>query len=426
MANPRIQAIKGTRDFYPEDMAIRSWLYKIIRKVSESFGFQEWEGPLLESYDLYVAKSGEDLVKENFVFPDRGGDLISLRPELTPTLARMVAQRQKSLTYPLRWWSFGPFWRYERPQKGRAREFFQWNIDIIGEQSAVLDAELVAVGATFLKEVGLTPDQVQILVNNRRLVETELENLAITPKQRIPVFRLIDRREKMPFDEWKAYASDIDLDEYQFQGIQNLLEDQNLWTKSDELIKFFETIELFGLRNWVKFDPNIIRGLDYYTGTVFEAWDKAGEFRAILGGGRYDNLIQDIGGDPLPGVGFAMGDLITTLFLQKYDCLRKIKANSAQVLVTIFDKSTSQKSISLAANLRNLGLNVICYHQPAKLAKQLKYGDRIGVRFAVIQGPDEITQGNATIKNLQTSEQFTAPEATIVETIKIKLSELEE
>ena len=167
-----IPSVKGTRDFYPAEMQVRSWLYQTIRRVSESFGYQEYEGPFLESLDLYAAKSGDELVKkQSFAFTDRGGDWVTLRPELTPTLARMVAQRQRQLVFPLRWWSWGPMWRYEQPQKGRTREFFQWNIDLIGAQSPEADAELIAIGATFLSEMGLAPDHVQILVNNRRLIE---------------------------------------------------------------------------------------------------------------------------------------------------------------------------------------------------------------------------------------------------------------
>ena len=155
---PTIQSVKGTRDYYPEEMAVRNFLYETVRKVSESFGYQEWDAPFLETIDLYAAKSGEELVKEqSFVFPDRGGDLITLRPELTPSLARLVAQRQKQLVYPLRWWSWGPFWRYERPQKGRTREFFQWNIDLIGVDTPEADAEMVAIAASFLREAGLSP-----------------------------------------------------------------------------------------------------------------------------------------------------------------------------------------------------------------------------------------------------------------------------
>lgn len=422
MVKSRIQAVKGTRDFYPEEMAIRNWLYHNIRQVCESFGFQEWEGPLIEYFDLYVAKSGEELVKENFVFPDRGGDLITLRPELTPTLARMIAQRQKALNFPLRWWSFGPFWRYERPQKGRTREFFQWNIDIIGADSPILDAELVAVGVAFFQNVGLDSSQIQIHVNNRRLVEDELSQLGIRDEMKIPVFRLIDRREKLPFEEWKAYAVDLGLDDSQFQGIQNILSDNQLWEKSTELIRFFEMIELLGIKDWVRFDPRIIRGLDYYTGTVFEAWDNEGEFRAILGGGRYDNLIQDVGGDPLSAVGFAMGDVITTLVLKKFNRIsNNIMENTAQVLVTIFDENSLSDNVSLASALRKKGLNVALYHEPAKLAKQLKFGDRIGVRVAIIQGPEEISRQNITIKDLKSGEQRTIPEDSAYEMIKIML-----
>ena len=177
---PTIHPVKGTRDFYPEEMALRNYIYATVRKVSESFGYQEWDAPFLEPIDLYAAKSGEELVsQQSFVFPDRSGDLITLRPELTPSLARVVAQRQKQLVYPLRWWSWGPFWRYEKPQKGRTREFFQWNIDLIGVESPEADAEIAAVGAAFFHAVGLGPDSIRILVNDRRLAERQLAEVGV-------------------------------------------------------------------------------------------------------------------------------------------------------------------------------------------------------------------------------------------------------
>ena len=176
-----ISAVKGTRDFYPEDMAVRRWVYQKMQEVSELYGYVEYDGPFLERIDLYAAKSGEELVKEQaFVFPDRGGDLITLRPELTPSLARMIAQKQKQLVFPQRWWSFGPFWRYERPQKGRTREFFQWNVDMLGSDSPESDAELIAVCATFFQKVGLSPDQVKIFVNSRELMDLVLKRLGIS------------------------------------------------------------------------------------------------------------------------------------------------------------------------------------------------------------------------------------------------------
>ncbi len=205
-----IQSVKGTREFYPEDMAARRWLNQKIREVSELFGYEEWDGPFLEKIDLYAAKSGEELVKEqSFVFEDRGGEPITLRPELTPSLARMIAQRQNQLIFPLRWWSFGPFWRYERPQKGRTREFFQWNIDLIGSESPEADAEIIAVAATFLRQVGYQPEQVQIVLNNRRLMNEVLNGLDIPEEKHASIFKLIDKRGKLSPQGWHDYAKEI-------------------------------------------------------------------------------------------------------------------------------------------------------------------------------------------------------------------------
>ena len=410
-----IQAVKGTRDFYPEEMATISFLYETARKVSESFGYQEWDGPILETIDLYAAKSGEELVKEqSFVFEDRGGDMIALRPELTPSLARLVAQRQRQLVYPLRWWSWGPFWRYERPQKGRTREFFQWNIDLIGVDTPEADAEMVAIAASFLRETGLTPQQVNILVNNRRLMDTELKALGISTDNCQNVFRLIDRRDKMSPNSWASYAEELGVSRQQFQGLKAILADENLWRKSEELVRFFATLEKMGISEYVLFAPHIIRGLDYYTGTVFEVWDQRGEFRAILGGGRYDNLVADVGGDPLSAVGFAMGDLVVSLVLEKYGCLPETAGKSpAPILVTVFDQSTIADSFKLATDLRKAGLNVACYPAPAKLGKQFKFGDRMGMRLALVLGPDELANKTVAIKDLTSGVQKNIPIADI-------------
>jgi histidyl-tRNA synthetase len=402
-----IQSLKGTRDFYPEIMATRTWLYNKIRQVSQRFGYQEYEGPFLEPIDLYAAKSGEELVKEqSFVFPDRGGDLITLRPELTPTLARMVAQRQKQLVYPLRWWSFGPFWRYERPQKGRTREFFQWNIDMIGVDSPEADAELITVAAEFFREVGLSPTRVQILVNDRRLINREFDRIGIEAEQRPETLRWIDRRDKMSNDEWKSYAQDIGLADSQFNAMTEVLADQDLWKQSEEMQRLFKAIKALGAEAYVRYAPNVIRGLDYYTGTVFEAWDMDGEFRAMFGGGRYDNLVAAVGGDPLPGVGFAMGDVVATLILKKFGLIpQEIEACPAQVMVTVFDETMLPASFQLAAELRQAGINVICYPEPVKLAKQFKFADRIGAQVVLVLGPDEEKQEVVTVKDLRAGSQ---------------------
>ena len=419
-----IQTVKGTREFYPPEMAIRSWLYSVIRKISESYGYQEYDGPFLEKVDLYAAKSGDELVKEQaFVFPDRGGELIALRPELTPSLARMVAQRQGELAFPLRWWSFGPFWRYERPQKGRTREFFQWNIDLIGTSSPECDAELVTICAAFFQAVGLTTEQVGIQVNNRRLMDSALANLGIPTDLRPAVFKFIDRRDKMRPVDWDAFGLELGLSLNQMEGLKALLEDTELWKQSDELVRFFEAMDAMGLSAYAHFDASIIRGLEYYTGTVFEARELSREGRAILGGGHYDNLVADVGGDPLPGVGFAMGDVMIQIVLEQYGLIPPYQSATAPVLVTIFDETRQILSIRLASAFRSAGLGVILYPEPAKLPKQFKYADRIGVRFVVIVGPDEELAGQVTIKDLMLREQATIPQGEAAGWIKGRLAQ---
>ncbi len=403
-----IQRVKGTREFYPEDMAFRTWLGSQMRAVSESFAYQEYDGPFLEKLDLYAAKSGEELVKEqSFVFQDRGGSEVALRPELTPSLARMVAQRQNQLSYPLRMWSFGPFWRYEQPQKGRTREFFQWNIDLIGVNSYQADAELLAVAASFFKRVGLTPEQVRINVNNRRLMDSALANIGIGADEKALVFRMIDRRDKMRIAEWRAYGIDGGLTEEKIDALVKLLENKDLWQESDELKEIFALLEKMGLRDYFAFDPEVIRGLLYYTGTVFEARDLAKDGRAILGGGRYENLVNEVGGDPLSGVGFAMGDVMIRVVLEKYGLYPELKVQPADIMVTCFDASCLADTYAIAMKLRDAGLKISCYPEAVKLDKQIKYANKIGMKALVIAGPDEIAQGKVTVKNLTNRTQTT-------------------
>lgn len=403
-----VQALKGTRDFYPEEMAIRSWLYQMIREVSESFGYQEWDAPFLEKIDLYAAKSGEELVKEqSFVFEDRGGDLITLRPELTPSLARLVAARQRELPFPLRWWSFGPFWRYEKPQKGRTREFFQWNIDMIGPDSPEADAEMVAIAANFLKRVGFKPDQVQVLVNNRKLMDSVLNELGVPAEKHIAVFRMVDRRDKMPPADWEAYATEVGLNPEQFDGLRVVLNDPDLWKRSEDFTRFFAALDRLGVSDWVRFEPRIIRGLDYYTGTVFEAKEIVRGGRSLLGGGRYDNLVQDVGGEPVAATGFAMGDVMVSVLLQEYGLIDVQSGSPAPVLVTVFNQEHLLDSFGLAAQLRAEGIRTATYPEAARLPRQFKYADRMNFRFVIIVGPDEEAAGQATVKDLKNHTQET-------------------
>ncbi len=401
-----ISPVKGTRDFFPADMAYRRWLYEAIQGASQAFGYQEYDGPFLERLELYAAKSGEELVQQqSYVFTDRGGDKVVLRPELTPSLARMVAQRVRALPLPIRWWSFGPFWRYEQPQKGRSREFFQWNIDLLGIDSPQADAEIVAIAARFLSSIGLTPGQVQLLVNNRRLVERQLAALGVPERKRNEVFHLIDRREKMEPSEWAGYAAEIGLDEQQQFGLGELLDDQEAWQGSDELQGFFAAIEDLGCSDYVTYDPSVIRGLDYYTGTVFEARDAAGEQRAILGGGRYDNLVADVGGDPVPGVGFAMGDVVLEVVLREAGAYPDLRPNPAHLLMTQFDEETGRASLQATQRLREAGVRVEWYPEPGRLPKQLRYADRYGIPLVGILGPDELAAGKLAVKDMTSGEQ---------------------
>lgn len=411
-----IRPVKGTRDFYPEQMALRNYLYEKVRSASQAFGYQEWDAPFIEAIDLYAAKSGEELVKkQSFVFEDRGGDLVALRPELTPSLARMVAAIQKELTFPVRWWSFGPFWRYEQPQKGRTREFFQWNVDMLGVSSPEADAELIAVAATFLRSVGLDPQRAAIFVNNRRLMNSEFDALDISSEKRLNVLNLIDRRTKMEAANWDAYALEIGLTKKQLQGLTSLLGNYELWTKSDELVRLFAALDALGAREYVRYDPNIVRGLDYYTSTVFEAFELTGSLRrAILGGGRYDNLLAEVGGDPLPATGFAMGDVVISIVLQENGLIPMFVPAPASILVTVFDEKLLLRSYALAAELRNAGLNVVVYPESAKLPKQFKFADKMKMRVALTIGPDEAEKGQVAVKDLLNgSQQLIKKEAVV-------------
>ena len=407
-----IQSVKGTRDFYPAEKVVITWLYQAIREISESFGYQEFDGPFLETVDLYAAKSGDELVKDqSFVFPDKNGNLITLRPELTPSLVRMIAQKQQQLYYPLRWWSFGPFWRYESPQKGRGREFFQWNADLIGVDSPEADAEMAALMAGLFQKLGLRSDQVKVFVNNRRLMESELKELGVPIDLQDSVFKLIDRRDKLPAAGWQAYGFESGLNQAQFDGIKKLLENKDLWKKSAELTKFLAAVDALGVADYVEFAPRIIRGLDYYTGTVFEAQAISSNVRrSISGGGRYDNLLADVGGDPLPGVGFAMGDMVISVILEELNLLPANRdASPARVMVTVFDEETLLAAFQLGAELRKAGLDVYTYPTIEKLGKQFRHADRIGARLALVLGPEELKKDEVAMKDLASGEQTNLP-----------------
>jgi len=402
-----VPSVKGTREFYPEEMALRNYIYEKARAASEAFGYQEWDAPFLETLELYAAKSGEELVKEQaFTFEDRGGSQITLRPELTPSLARMIAQRQRQLIYPLRWWSFGPFWRYERPQKGRSREFFQWNIDMLGPNSPEADAELIAVAVKFMQSVGLSPELARVFVNNRRLMDSEFDKLQIPAESRLMVSNLVDRRSKMKADAWSVYALEAGLNQTQLDGLIALLENKDLWKEWEDLVRLFDAFDALGVSEYVEFDPNIVRGLLYYTGTVFEAFDLSGGVRrAMLGGGRYNNLLADVGGDPLSAVGFAMGDVVMGIVLEENDLLPDFSPSPAPVLMTLFDENLRTQSLKITSEVRDAGINVTMYTKAKSLGKQFKFADKMGMKVALVLGPDEAESDQVAVKDLVSGEQ---------------------
>jgi histidyl-tRNA synthetase len=419
MAN-KIQSVKGTREFYPEQMALRNFIYEKVRAASRAFGYQEYDGPFIEPIDLYAAKSGEELVKkQSFTFEDRGGDLVTLRPELTPSLARMIAAKQGSLTYPVRWWSFGPFWRYEQPQKGRSREFFQWNVDMIGVASPDADAEMIAIAATFLRSVGLTPQRASIFVNNRSLMNSQFDALDIPAEKRVDVSNLIDRRNKMKPEEWDEYGLGTGFESETAGWFEGLLGNYDLWKQSDELQRVFAALDALGVSEYIKFEPGIMRGLLYYTSTVFEAFDLTGSVRrSILGGGRYDNLLSDVGGDPLPATGFAMGDVVIGIVLQEAGLVPEFQPTPAPVLVTVFNEELMTSSLSLARELRESGIDTMVFPEPAKLPKQFKFADKMKMKVALVLGPDEAEKGLVVVKNLSNGEQVQVGRDAVIETVK--------
>jgi histidyl-tRNA synthetase len=342
-----------------------------------------------------------------------------MRPELTPSLARMIAQQQRQLPKPIRWWSFGPMWRYERPQKGRSREFFQWNIDLLGVESPQADAELIAVAAEFFRATGLSASDVTLKVNNRRLMEARVLALGVARERLRDVYRAIDRIDKLDVEKWNEYACEsTGLSAEQVTQLRSVLGDRDLWKQSDELVATFDALSALGVRDYIEYDASIIRGLDYYTGTVFEAWDRSGEYRAILGGGRYDNLVADVGSnDPVSGMGFAMGDVVIGLVLQQYDKIPELRPSPTQVLVTVFDADRYAPAARVATALRSSGLSVELYPEAAKLSKQLKYADAFKIRYVVIIGPDENAAGKATLRDLVSGEQQLIAQANVAQTI---------
>ena len=413
--------VKGTRDFYPEDMAFRNWLYGKIKEVSERFGYQEFDGPVLEYLDLYADKTSQEILKDQtFNIQLKGEKPLILRPELTPTFARMVAQKSQELLKPIRWFAFGRVWRYEKPQRGRSREFSQWEINLLGPENPEADAEILAVACEYFKALGLTAEEIVIRVNDRAWMQEELKNIGTSEKQICPVLRLIDRKEKITTDEFRLSLLETGLNKQQVEKVELILTEKN-YAKSPWLTKVFASLKLYpGILDYIEFDPTIIRGFDYYTRTVFEAWDRNGKLkRSIFGGGRFDNLTAQVGGEKIPGVGMAPGDIPTQVILETYNKMPNVSPKKATVLVTVFNADLYSKSLEISSLLRSNNIDTELWLEPdAKLDKQLKYADQKGIPYVIIIGPDEAKNDQATLKNLGNKTQKTLKVSEIIATIK--------
>ncbi len=414
------QSYKGSRDFYPEDMKIRNFIFDNWKKVCKSYGYDEYDGPFLESFEIYAAKSGEELVNDQlYSFTDRGDRKIAIRPEMTPTLARMIAQKVNELPRPIRWFSIANFWRYEKPQKGRGREFFQLNTDIFGFESIEADFEIISVMAKLMKSFGAKEGMFEIRINSRKLMDDFYKKNELKDEQIKTVNKAIDKSSKILPEEFvKWLKDDAKMDSKQIESLTDFI--KNPYPVIEELSRvgseganeiknLMEIIEKSDINNFVKIDISTIRGLDYYTGTVFEIFDLNPEnSRAIAGGGRYDDLISLFGDEKLTGTGFAMGDITLVDFLKTWGLLPKFDEN-AGYFITLWpseDQKYFDKTLEVSNILRKKGFEVSTWlEKNTKIEKQLKYADKKGFEFVVIIGENEIEKGTVIVKNMKEKTQ---------------------
>ncbi|MCP4589547.1 MAG: histidine--tRNA ligase, partial [bacterium] len=366
----KFQAPRGMRDYYPEVMAVRSWIVERWHRVSERNGFEEYDGPIMEQLELYRVKSGEGIVSELFHFADRGGREMAIRPEMTPTLARMVAARANALRKPIKWYSVPRLCRAERPQRGRLREFFQWNIDILGENDVLADAECIFVALDYFREIGLTPKHVVMKINSRSMLAALLKANGFAEDRLDAVYPVLDKRDKLGAEEFNKAVDALGVSPTQRglllrlgeakgpHGIEMVTEMMAGDTAGLEEVKalrlLFDMLEDLGVGSYCEYDMSVVRGLAYYTGPVFEAFARQGVPRAILGGGRYDDLLQVVGGPPMSGVGFGLGDVVIEDLLKELGLL-ELRPRGRNVFVIDADPSKPElfkRVLTITAELR--------------------------------------------------------------------------
>ena len=410
-------ALPGFRDFYPDAFAQRAWLFERWREVARRFAFVEYDGPPLEPLDLYTRKSGEEIVGQLYNFDDKGGRAVALRPEMTPTVARMVGARANALRKPVRWFSIPQLFRYERQQKGRLREHFQLNVDIFGESDVAADAELLAVACEIMRACGLGPDDVVARVSDRRLLTALVRGVGIDDGALPTVFAAVDKieRESRTVLEKKMVDGGVDavaagrilelVGASDFEALRtDFAGDAEVSAALDRFDVYRQLLEALGVGEYLKLDLTIVRGLAYYTGIVFELFDAKGEFRAVCGGGRYDTLLSALGGVDMPALGFGMGDVVLGELLKARGKM-PTGAPAIDYWVAPLDGTHRVHATELSTRLRAVGASVEYPLKEQSLAKQFKAANAAGARAVVIVGQGYRDAAEVELKSLESGEQ---------------------
>ena len=394
---------RGMRDFYPEDMAWRSRVFDAFRAAGEAAGFRQYDACVVESYELLARKAGEEVGEQIYHFFDKSERHLALRAEMTPTLARMVAQRQKELSFPLKWTTIAQCFRYERMTKGRKREHYQWNLDIIGEDSVLAEAEVIGAACDALRRMGLSSTDFKVHVSSRKFLGELLAKSGIAADRHAQVFLALDKRGKMPDAEIAAMLKDGGLSDAEIEATFAIMETKD-YSACSELVELFRLAEIAGFADCLEFDISVIRGLSYYTGVVFECFDTKGEFRAIFGGGRYDTLLTPSGGEPTSAVGLGFGDVVVTELL-KARLGEDAAAARKGVAIGFMFPEQRDAAVSLAARLRKSGECVDLALRSQKPKKFFSHAAESGAAKAVFLGPDDVEKGIARMKDLSTREE---------------------
>ena len=386
------------------------------------YGFQEYDGPPLEPLDLYVEKSGEEIVGQLYNFVDKGDRAVALRPEMTPSLARILAERSRGLSKPIRWFSMPQLFRYERAQRGRLREHFQWNVDIVGEAGVAADVEVVAVAIDGLRELGLTADDFAARVSDRRLLTALLRVIGVREEKLGVAYSVIDKIERLPDEKADGlFTDEVGLSSGQISTLRETLsattldelardfsDHQDVATELTRLREYVSMLEAMGLGEFVQLDLRIVRGLAYYTGIVFELFDRKGELRAICGGGRYDRLLELVGGDPLPAVGFGMGDVVLGELLADRGLVPEYERTLDYYIIPV-TAAERPMALKLAHDLRDRGYSVTYGLKEQAVGKQMKAASREGAKTVLVLGPDELARGVVVVRDMSSGEQQETP-----------------